>query len=603
MSETNKRQRVTSPSRIRDVTKEVLSGQRSFLGVPGANAVQIIGGVQPPEPTPRPSAVEAWQQRIKGNEFLDFAEYEKALNCFERAIEILCALGLRWQELADVWEGKAKALSRLNRHDEAVRAFDEAIAIERELYVEDGEALNEDLAGTIMNKGLALTNAGRTDEGAACYRTALEAFRRKWQGGSQAAGKLVALTLFNIAESNTRPGLFEKAIGLYDESLEVHRRIAAEHEAPVSADAAVVLKAKSHALLRMEQFEKALAVADEAVKTLERLVATGRISAVSDLSWALRWKGKALDGLHRSFEASACYKRAAELVAPVKPTEGYNVSKQRRKGRVQSSKHPTKEERNAFDFFWEHLRRNSGYRWRYTDFAKRYPRVKELEAIRQQRRPTTDEKLDLLGPGINYEAYIAVVANLLRARGFTRDTIDEFGLGFCSRGFLKDRVVIPLHDREGKRIGYAGRVVDDATISKDNPRYRFPSKRKRDGKIIEFRKTLFLYNGYGIRTPVDNLVVTEGFASVWWLHQNGYPHTVAAMGADCSERQAELIVTLVKPAGRVWILPDGDDAGRRFVQSVLLQVSPHRFTRWVKIAEGSQPTDLSEEQLKSCFTL
>jgi DNA primase len=189
----------------------------------------------------------------------------------------------------------------------------------------------------------------------------------------------------------------------------------------------------------------------------------------------------------------------------------------------------------------------------------------------------------------------------LQARGFMRDTVDEFGLGFCSRGFLKDRVVIPLRDHEGKLIGYAGRVVDDATITKDNPRYRLPSKRKRSGKIIEFRKTLFLYNGYRIQGPVDDLVVTEGFASVWWLHQNAYAHSVAAMGSDFSERQAELVVSLVKPAGRVWLLPDADDAGRRFAQSVLIQISPRRFVRWVKIAEGTQPTDLSEEQLKSCL--
>lgn len=191
----------------------------------------------------------------------------------------------------------------------------------------------------------------------------------------------------------------------------------------------------------------------------------------------------------------------------------------------------------------------------------------------------------------------------LQARGFTRDTVDEFGLGFCSRGSLKDRVVIPLRDHERKLVGYAGRVVDDATISKDNPRYRLPSKRKRGGTIIEFRKTLFLYNGCYVQAPADDLIVTEGFASVWWLHQSGYPHSVAAMGSDCSERQAELIVALTKPTGRVWILPDGDDAGRRFAQSVLLQVSPHRFTRWVKITEGSQPTDLSPEQLKSCFAV
>jgi DNA primase len=190
----------------------------------------------------------------------------------------------------------------------------------------------------------------------------------------------------------------------------------------------------------------------------------------------------------------------------------------------------------------------------------------------------------------------------LRARGFTKDTIDEFGLGFCSRRLLKNRIAIPLHDHEGKLVGYAGRVVDDETISKDNPRYRFPSKRERDGKVIEFRKALFLYNGCHVSAPADDLIVTEGFASVWWLYQHRYSSSVAAMGADCSEKQAELIVSLVKPTGRVWVLPDGDDAGRRFAQSVLLQVSPLRFTRWVKIAEGSQPTDLTEEQLKSCFT-
>jgi DNA primase len=183
------------------------------------------------------------------------------------------------------------------------------------------------------------------------------------------------------------------------------------------------------------------------------------------------------------------------------------------------------------------------------------------------------------------------------------DTIAHFGLGVCSRGLLKDRVAIPLHNSDGRLIGYAGRVVDDTKITKENPRYRFPSKRQHAGQLVEFHKSLFLYNGSRIKAPVDDLVVVEGFASVWWLHQNGWPHAVATMGADCSERQAELIAALVKPDGRVWILPDGDDAGRRFAQSLLLQVSPCRFVRWVRIEENKQPTDLSAEQLKTCFTL
>jgi DNA primase len=191
---------------------------------------------------------------------------------------------------------------------------------------------------------------------------------------------------------------------------------------------------------------------------------------------------------------------------------------------------------------------------------------------------------------------------LLR-RGFTPETIQRFGLGYCSRGMLKNRVAIPLQDAAGALVGYAGRVVDDATITEDNPRYRFPGERKREGKTFEFRKTRFLYNGFRIKAPADDLIVVEGFTSVWWLDQNGLPNVVGTMGADCSERQAELIVSLVKRDGRVWIAPDGDAAGERHVQTLLLMISPLRLVRWVKMAVGKQPTDLREQQLKTCFTI
>jgi DNA primase len=190
----------------------------------------------------------------------------------------------------------------------------------------------------------------------------------------------------------------------------------------------------------------------------------------------------------------------------------------------------------------------------------------------------------------------------LLGRGFTPEIITQFGLGFCLRGMLKDRIAIPLHDATGALVGYAGRVVDDSAITEDNPRYRFPGERRRDGKVFEFRKTLFLYNGHRITAPVDDLIVVEGFASVWWLVQNGLPNVVATMGADCSERQAELIVSLVKPDGRIWIVPDGDKAGERHAQTLLTHLSPHRFVRWIKMADSQQPTDLKAEKLKGIFT-
>jgi DNA primase len=187
----------------------------------------------------------------------------------------------------------------------------------------------------------------------------------------------------------------------------------------------------------------------------------------------------------------------------------------------------------------------------------------------------------------------------LASRGFVRQTIEHFALGFCARGMLANRIAIPLRNHKGELVGYAGRVVDDASIGEDNPRYRFPGKRERDGTTIEFRKTFFLYNGYSIKSPLDDLIVVEGFPSVWWLHQGGLDNVVATMGADCSERQCQLIVTLVKPSGKVWLIPDGDDAGTRFANNVLNQVSPYRFVRWLKVEPGRQPTDVPIAWIRS----
>ena len=73
------------------------------------------------------------------------------------------------------------------------------------------------------------------------------------------------------------------------------------------------------------------------------------------------------------------------------------------------------------------------------------------------------------------------------------------------------------------------------------------------------------------------------------------------MGADCSEKQAELIVASVKSNGRVWIVPDGDKAGERHAQTLLALISPYRFMRWIKMADDKQPTDLSAAELKNGF--
>jgi DNA primase len=184
----------------------------------------------------------------------------------------------------------------------------------------------------------------------------------------------------------------------------------------------------------------------------------------------------------------------------------------------------------------------------------------------------------------------------LKERGFTAETIMHFGLGFCNRGLMAGRVVIPLRDQTSKLIGYAGRFTRDDQVGEKVPKYLFPSNRERNGTQLEFRKSLFLYNGHGMKSPIQDLVVCEGFSSVWWLTQWGFPNVVALMGNSCSDVQAALIVKTVSPSGRIWLMPDAGEGGDLCAESLFDRVSPHRFVRWIKLDEG-QPTDRTPDEL------
>lgn len=187
----------------------------------------------------------------------------------------------------------------------------------------------------------------------------------------------------------------------------------------------------------------------------------------------------------------------------------------------------------------------------------------------------------------------------LTGRGFTPETMRHFGVGYCGRGFLKGRIATPLHDPTGKLVGYAGRSISD----QEEPKYLFPGERKREGKIIRFEKTKLLYNAHRIRPPVEMLFIVEGFASVWWLHQNGFPNTVALMGDSASLQQTDLIIAKCREDGRLWILADGDKAGRNCAMTLAPQLARNRFTRIVELSDGSQPTDLSAGQLQMLIGL
>jgi DNA primase len=71
----------------------------------------------------------------------------------------------------------------------------------------------------------------------------------------------------------------------------------------------------------------------------------------------------------------------------------------------------------------------------------------------------------------------------------------------------------------------------------------------------------------------------------------GISATVALMGWVMSETQANIVAELVSPKGTVWLMPDGDEAGRKCAKEALPLLALRRRTRLVRLDEGKQPTD------------
>lgn len=172
----------------------------------------------------------------------------------------------------------------------------------------------------------------------------------------------------------------------------------------------------------------------------------------------------------------------------------------------------------------------------------------------------------------------------LAKRGITTKTAEHFGVGFFpGKGSMAGRVVIPIHDREGKLVAYAGRSLDES-----EPKYRLPGG---------FYKTLELFNLHrAIPTGSDSVIIVEGFFGCMHVHQSGFPSVVALMGSTLSEVQQALLVSSFRKA---MLFLDGDQAGREATASLVTRLVPKMFVKAISLPDGKQPDHFSSDEMRS----
>lgn len=175
----------------------------------------------------------------------------------------------------------------------------------------------------------------------------------------------------------------------------------------------------------------------------------------------------------------------------------------------------------------------------------------------------------------------------LADRGISKETAETFGVGlFSGKGSMQGRVVIPIHNEAGKLVAYAGRAIDNT-----EPRYKLPAG---------FHKSAELYNLHrAIATGQRGLIVVEGFFDAMKVHQAGYPFVVALMGCSMSQEQERL---LVNHADMVLLMLDGDEAGRKGTDEIMLRLGRKVWAKAVSLPEGQQPDQMSDEELRGLLS-
>jgi len=181
----------------------------------------------------------------------------------------------------------------------------------------------------------------------------------------------------------------------------------------------------------------------------------------------------------------------------------------------------------------------------------------------------------------------------LAAKGVSAEAMIAAGLLVHGEGIatpydrFRDRVMFPIHDRNGGVIAFGGRAMD-ASIK---PKYL----NSPDTEL--FHKGSVLFNHHRARKAAhDNgaIIVVEGYVDVIAMSQTGFPYSVAPLGTALTADQCEL---LWRMAGEPILCFDGDKAGQkaafRAIDMALPLIGAGRSLRFALLPEGQDPDDLA----------
>jgi DNA primase len=179
---------------------------------------------------------------------------------------------------------------------------------------------------------------------------------------------------------------------------------------------------------------------------------------------------------------------------------------------------------------------------------------------------------------------------LVSERGLSQKTLIDFGVGYCGKGMMADRIAIPIHNLKGEVVAYAGRFIGEPP-DENTQRYKLPPG---------FKKSQELFNcDRAFREPADKpLLIVEGFFDCMKIHDHGYKKVVALMGSTMSGAQEAIIRQHTKSDSHVIIMLDENESGIAGREDIALRLSKFCFVRMYQFPRPDmEPEHLTDHEL------
>ncbi|MEL7034701.1 MAG: DNA primase [Cyanobacteria bacterium J06592_8] len=191
-----------------------------------------------------------------------------------------------------------------------------------------------------------------------------------------------------------------------------------------------------------------------------------------------------------------------------------------------------------------------------------------LDYLKSQRR-LTSETIQQFQLGYAPKGWEMLYDYLVEQKHFSVHLVEQAGLivprkkgnGYYDR--FRDRLIIPIHDVQGRVIGFGGR-----TLSDEQPKYL----NSPETELFDKGKTLFgLDKAKTAISKQDQAVVVEGYFDVIALQAAGIQNVVAALGTALSLTQVKHLLRYTE-SKQIVLNFDADKAGSKAAQRAIGEI-------------------------------